>query len=213
LTIIIGVIGAIAYWDVKKIIIYNIIIAVGVILFGISVMNEQALSGSILYIIHDMLIKAALFLLVGIMIKISGSDDLRDMGGLIKQYPAVAWTFFIAAISLAGIPPFSGFAGKLLILQGAAEKGAYFGMAVVLISSLMVLYSVMKIFMNGFWGTPKADYALTNGKVNKMLVPAVLLVIISVLFGVGTESVYPYITQAVDSLMNPEIYNKAVLKE
>ncbi|MED3787753.1 Na+/H+ antiporter subunit D [Peribacillus frigoritolerans] len=213
LTIIIGVIGAIAYWDVKKIIIYNIIIAVGVILFGISVMNEQALSGSILYIIHDMLIKAALFLLVGIMIKISGSDDLRDMGGLIKQYPTVAWTFFIAAISLAGIPPFSGFAGKLLILQGAAEKGAYLGMAVVLISSLMVLYSVMKIFMNGFWGTPKADYALTNGKVNKMLVPAVLLVIISVLFGVGTESVYPYITQAVDSLMNPEIYNKAVLKE
>ena len=213
LTIIIGVIGAIAYWDVKKIIIYNIIIAVGVILFGISVMNEQALSGSILYIIHDMLIKAALFLLVGIMIKISGSDDLRDMGGLIKQYPAVAWTFFIAAISLAGIPPFSGFAGKLLILQGAAEKGAYLGMAVVLISSLMVLYSVMKIFMNGFWGTPKADYALTNGKVNKMLVPAVLLVIISILFGVGTESIYPFITQAVDSLMNPEIYNKAVLKE
>jgi multicomponent Na+:H+ antiporter subunit D len=71
----------------------------------------------------------------------------------------------------------------------------------------------MKIFMNGFWGTPKADYALTNGKVNKMLVPAVLLVIISILFGIGTESVYPYITQAVDSLMNPEIYNKAVLKE
>ncbi|MEY8192494.1 Na+/H+ antiporter subunit D [Peribacillus simplex] len=213
LTIIIGVIGAIAYWDVKKIIIYNIIIAVGVILFGISVMNEQALSGSILYIIHDMLIKAALFLLVGIMIKISGSDDLRDMGGLIKQYPAVAWTFFIAAISLAGIPPFSGFAGKLLILQGAAEKGDYFGMAIVLLSSLMVLYSVMKIFMNGFWGTPKADYTLTNQTVNKMLVPAVILVIISVLFGVGTESIYPFITQAVDSLMNPEIYNKAVLKE
>ncbi len=77
----------------------------------------------------------------------------------------------------------------------------------------MVLYSVMKIFMNGFWGTPKADYVLSNEKVNKMLVPAVLLVIISVLFGVGTESIYPFITQAVDSLMNPEIYNKAVLKE
>ncbi|MFD6209630.1 Na+/H+ antiporter subunit D [Peribacillus sp. NPDC060253] len=213
LTIIIGVIGAIAYWDVKKIIIYNIIIAVGVIIFGISVMNEQALSGSILYIIHDMLIKGALFLLVGIMIKISGTDDLRDMGGLIKQYPVLAWTFFIAAISLAGIPPFSGFAGKLLILQGAAESGAYFGMVVVLLSSLMVLYSVMKIFMNGFWGTSKIDYVLPNKTVNKMLVPAVLLVIISVLFGVGTESIYPFITQAVDTLMNPDIYIKAVLKE
>lgn len=213
LTIIIGVIGAIAYWDVKKIIIYNIIIAVGLIIFGISLMNEPALSGSIFYIIHDMLIKAALFLLVGIMIKISGSDDLRNMGGLIKQYPGLAWTFFIAAISLAGIPPFSGFAGKLMILQGSAEKGAYFGMAIVLLSSLMVLYSVMKIFLHGFWGTPKADYTLDRTTVNKMLVPAILLVALSVLFGVGTEVVYPYISQAVDTLMNPDIYINAVLKE
>ncbi len=213
LTIIMGVIGAIAYWDVKKIIIYNIIIAVGVIIFGISLMNEPALSGSILYIIHDMLIKAALFLLVGIMIKISGSDDLRNMGGLIKQYPGLAWTFFIAAISLAGIPPFSGFAGKLMILQGAADKGAYIGLAMVLLSSLMVLYSVMKIFIHGFWGTPKAAYTLDRSTVNKLLIPAVLLVAISVLYGVGTEAVYPYISQAVDTLMNPDIYIDAVLKE
>ena len=213
LTIIVGVIGAIAYWDVKKIIIYNIIIAVGVIIFGISLMNEPALSGSILYIIHDMLIKAALFLLVGIMIKISGSDDLRNMGGLIKQYPGLAWTYFIAAISLAGIPPFSGFAGKLMILQGAAEKGAYIGLAMVLLSSLMVLYSVMKIFIHGFWGTPKVAYTLERSTVKKLLVPAVLLVALSVLYGVGTEAVYPYISHAVDTLINPDIYIDAVLKE
>ncbi|AOH56925.1 Na+/H+ antiporter subunit D [Peribacillus muralis] len=213
LTILIGVIGAIAYWDVKKIIIYNIIIAVGVIIFGISVMNEPALSGSILYIIHDMLIKAALFLLIGIMIKISGSTDIRQMGGMIKQYPALAWTFFIAAISLAGIPPFSGFAGKLLILQGAGKAGDYLGMAMVLLSSLMVLYSVMKIFIYGFWGTPKADYREGAVPVNKMLFPAAFLVAISVLYGVGTEFMYPFISQAVETLLNPDIYIKAVLKE
>ncbi|KWW18176.1 cation:proton antiporter [Peribacillus simplex] len=213
LTILIGVIGALAYWDVKKIIIYNIIIAVGVIVFGISVMNEQALSGSILYIIHDMLIKAALFLLIGIMIKLTGSADLRKMGGLIKQYPALAWTFFVAAISLAGIPPFSGFAGKLLILLGAGKSGDYLGMAIVLLSSLMVLYSVMKIFIYGFWGTPRADYRPAAVPVNKMLIPAVILVAISVLYGVGTEAIYPFISQAVETLLNPDIYIKAVLKE
>lgn len=68
-------------------------------------MNEQALSGSILYIIHDMLIKAALFLLVGIMIKISGSDNLRNMGGLIKQYPALAWTFLLQPYHWQGFLP------------------------------------------------------------------------------------------------------------
>ncbi|OOR31847.1 Na+/H+ antiporter subunit D, partial [Bacillus cereus] len=110
------------------------------------------LSGSIFYIIHDMIIKAALFLLVGIMIKITGTNNLREISGLIKEYPFVGWTFFIAAISLAGIPPFSGFPGKLLLLQGAVKEGAYVGFAVILISSLLMLYSVMKIFIHGFWG-------------------------------------------------------------
>jgi multicomponent Na+:H+ antiporter subunit D len=213
LTIIVGVIGAISYWDVKKIIIYNIVIAVGVITYGISLMNQQAIAGSILYIIHDMLIKAALFLLIGIMIKISGTSDLRKMGGLITKYPYLAWTFFIASISLAGIPPFSGFAGKLLILKGAVEAESYIGIAIILLSSLMVLYSVMKIFIHGFWGKPDPILVKTNMPVSKLLAPAVTLVALSILYGVGTEAVYSFISQAENTILDPEIYIKAVLKE
>jgi multicomponent Na+:H+ antiporter subunit D len=213
LTIIAGVIGAIAYWDVKKIIIYNIVIAVGVITYGISLMNDQAIAGSIFYLIHDMLIKAALFLLVGIMIKVSGTSDLRQMSGLIKRYPYLAWTFFIAAITLAGIPPFSGFAGKLLILKGAVEAESYIGLAIILLSSLMVLYSVLKIFINGFWGKSNETIVKTNISVSKLFAPAVLLVVISILYGVGTEEVYPFIAQAVESILDPEIYINAVIKE
>jgi multicomponent Na+:H+ antiporter subunit D len=213
LTIVVGVIGAIAYHDVKKIIIYNIVIAIGVIAFGISLMNETALAGSLMYIIHDMLIKAALFLLIGIMIKICGTSDLRKMGGLLNKYPTLAWTFFIAAISLAGIPPFSGFAGKLLILQGAIEKGAYVGMAFVLISSLMVLYSIMRIFIHGFWGEEREYQHEQAVPVTRMLIPAVSLVAISVLYGLGTETVYSFISPAIEALTNPDIYINAVLKE
>lgn len=213
LTIIVGVIGAIAYWDVKKIIIYNIVIAVGVITYGISLMNDQAIAGSLLYIIHDMLIKAALFLLVGIMIKVSGTSDLRKMGGLIHQYPYLAWTFFIAAISLAGIPPFSGFAGKLLILQGSVDAESYIGLAVILLSSFMVLYSVMKIFIHGFWGKPDSSLVKTKMPVARLFAPAVILVIISILYGAGTEAVYPFILQATETILDPEIYINAVLKE
>ncbi|MDF2854990.1 MAG: monovalent cation/H+ antiporter subunit [Neobacillus sp.] len=213
LTIIVGVIGAIAYWDVKKIIIYNIVIAVGVITYGISLMNEQAIAGSILYLIHDMLIKAALFLLVGIMIKVSGTSDLRKMGGLIHHYPYLAWAFFIAAISLAGIPPFSGFAGKLLILQGSVDSESFIGLAVILLSSLMVLYSVMKIFINGFWGKSDSNFVKPNVPVANLFIPSLTLVVISILYGVGTETILPFISQAVETILEPEIYINAVLKE
>lgn len=212
-TIVIGVIGAIAYWDVKKIIIYNIVIAVGVLAFGISLNSTTAATGTILYLVHDMIIKAALFLLVGIMIKITGTSNLRKMGGLIKEYPLVGWTFFVAAISLAGIPPLSGFAGKLLILQGAVEAKAYFGMFIVLASSLLVLYSIMKIFINGFWGVPTKTEGVSSKSLFTLLGPAILLVAVSLAFGLGVEKILPYISQAAETLMNPDLYINAVLKE
>ncbi|MEJ6527371.1 Na+/H+ antiporter subunit D [Exiguobacterium sp. USCH10] len=214
LTIFIGMTGAIAYNDVKLIIIYNIMIAVGVILYGISVNTQTSLEGSLYYLIHDMIIKAVLFMLVGMMIGITKSGQLRDMGGLITRFPLFGWTFFLAALSLAGIPPLSGFFGKLLIVSGGMDEGELFGPLLVLLSSLFVLYSVMKIFLNGFWGEAKREY---DGPLvpytKRLIVPVFLLLIIAVAYGFGAEAIHPYITQAIEPLVNPEIYIDAVIKE
>ncbi|GAA0326497.1 Na+/H+ antiporter subunit D [Bacillus carboniphilus] len=213
LTIVFGVIGAIAYWDIKKIIIYNIMIAVGVILFGVSTMSEAGLTGSIFYIIHDMIIKAALFLLVGVIIAITGTSNLKEISGLIKRYPLLAWTFFISALVLAGIPPFSGFVGKILIAQGGFYEGEMVGSLVVIFSSLFVLFSVMKIFINGFWGTPKNWSKEDQVPVKRLLLPCMLLVTVSVLYGFGAELTEPFISKAAESLIDPSVYVDAVLKE
>jgi len=213
LSIVFGLIGALAYWDIKKIIIYNIIIAVGVILFGVSSMTKDALTGSVFYIIHDMLIKAALFLLVGIMIRITGTSNLKEISGLIKKYPGLAWTFFIGALSLAGIPPLSGFIGKLLIIKGGFEAADYLGAAIVLMSSLLILFSIMKIFINGFWGPSRSYKGEEKVPVKTLLIAPVILVILSTLYGVGADAVFPYISQAAETLVKPEIYIDAVLKE
>lgn len=213
LTILSGLIGAIAFSDIKKIIIYNIIVAVGVILFGVSVASQDALTGAIFYLIHDMNIKAALFLLIGIIIRITGTSDLDKISGLLHRYPALGWTFFIAALALAGIPPLSGFTGKLMIVHSGFAAKDYLGAGIVLISSLLVLFSVMKIFINGFWGTQKAYKQEETAPVKWLLVSPVLLTILAVLYGFGTEAIYPLISMAAETLSNPEIYIKAVLKE
>ncbi|MFT4412986.1 Na+/H+ antiporter subunit D [Fredinandcohnia humi] len=212
-TIVVGVIGAISHWDVKKIIIYNILTAVGVILVGVSTFSTTSLTGSIFYLIHDMIIKAALFLLVGAMIVISGTSDLKKMGGLISHHPYLGWMFFIATISLAGIPPFSGFIGKLLIVQGSLKAGHYVLVGAILLSSLLVLYSVMKIFINGFWGEAKIRKEEEKGATKGLLLPITLLLSLSITLGFGAEWFYPYINAAAEVLTDPSIYIQAVLKE
>lgn len=213
LSIVFGVIGAIAYWDIKNIIIYNIIVAVGVILYGISVLNTASITGVVYYLMHDMLIKAALFLLVGVVISITGTSNLRNISGLINRFPGLGWTFFIAALALAGIPPLSGFVGKLLIVQGGFEGESFLGAFITLMSSLLVLFSVMKIFINGFWGKDRTYVGEEKAPVKELLIAPVMLVVISALYGIGSESILPYISQAADTLLDPNIYINAVLKE
>lgn len=213
LTVIFGCIGALAYFDLKQIIIYNIIIAVGVILFGVAQMNESGMSGSIFYLIHDMLIKAGLFLLIGIIISVTGTSNLREMGGLMKTHASLGWMYLIAVFGLVGIPPLSGFIGKLLIVQGGFEAGNIWTTIIILISSIIVLLSAMRIFVYAFWGEPVALPETKKSSYRKEMIPAVLLVVISIVYGIGAESLIPYMENASDLLLNPSIYIDAVLKE
>lgn len=213
LTIVAGCIGALAYFDLKHIMIYNIVIAVGVILFGVAQMNESGMTGAMFYLIHDMIIKGALFLLIGIIIAITGTSNLRKMGGLMKTHAPLGWMYLIAAFGLAGIPPLSGFMGKLLIVKGAFEAGNVFGSIVILASSLIVLLSVMRIFIYAFWGEPVELPTTKRSSYRKMMVPAVVLVVISIVYGIGTEWLVPYMADASEVLLKPSIYIDAVLKE
>lgn len=212
LTILAGCIGALATFNVKQIIIYNIVIAVGVILFGAAQMNEIGLEGALFYLVHDMIIKAVLFMLVGLVIYVTGTSNLRKMGGLMKTYPALGWFYLIAAFGLAGIPPLSGFIGKLLIVQGGFEAGNIWSSIFLLASSLIVLLSVIRIFIYAFWGEEGERVTVEKHRYNRMFFPTAILVIISVAYGVGSEWLIPFMDNAAKILVDPSIYVDAVMK-
>lgn len=207
LTICFGCIGVLAYKDMKKIIIYNIMIAVGVILAGVSLLTTDSMIGAIYYVFNDILIKAALFMLVGVIIHITGETQINKLGGMIKEYPVLGWTFFIAALSLAGIPPFSGFYGKYYIVKAAIAEGNILAAVIILLSSLVVLYSVIRIFIQVFWGTP----VLLNSPArpyNKLLIISVITTLLAVAFGVYAEQLYPLFYQAAVTLTEPSHYTQ-----
>lgn len=214
MTIVVGCLGALSTFNVKNIIIYNIVIAVGVLLFGVAQMNEDALMGTMYYIIHDMLIKAVLFFLVGIIIALTGTENLRKMGGMMKTYPALAWSYLIAAFSLAGIPPLSGFIGKFLIVKGGFLAENNWSSLWILLSSLIVLLSVIRIFIYAFWGEEKSLLPEKERKnYQSLFIPTIILLAITVAYGVGSEWIFPYMQDASDVLLHPSIYTDAVLKE
>lgn len=213
ITLIAGSIGAVSSRNIRYIVAYNVIIAVGFIFVGLAINTQIAFEGTIYYLIHDMIVKALLYLLAGTIIYLTGQAHIGSISGLIKNYPILGWLFFITILSLAGIPPLSGFIGKVLIGQGTIEKGAYGLLFLSFASTLFVLYSLLRIFMDCFWGetiiSPEDKQPLRKG----VLTPSILLTLLTVALGLGAESLTETIAQAAEVLTNPNLYIDAVLKE
>lgn len=211
-TMILGAFGAMAYSDIWRILNYNVVISVGFIAVGLAVGTEDALNGAVFYLVHDMAAKALLFIVGGMLVHLAGTSRLNEMGGLIKRYPLMGWMFFIAALAIAGIPPLSGFTGKLLIIRGGLQEGHFWLTAVSLASSFIVLYSLIKLFMAAFWGEEtKNNHIYPN--INKgFTITAGSLCLLLIGMGIGSEWVYRLVSDAGNTLSSPATYIDAVLR-
>lgn len=212
-TMLLGAFGAVAYRDIRRIMNYNVIVSVGFLALGLAVLSKDALDGVVFYLLHDMLAKALLFILGGLVMQAAGTSDLRQMGGLIHRYPLMGGLFFITGLAIAGIPPFSGFPGKLLLIRGGLTEGYYLLSAVSLVSSFLVLYSLLRIFMHAFWGEKNPEMDRIPPLDKKQLLPAAALSVLVVGIGLGAEHVYGWVSMAGDVLAHSHDYIDAVLKE
>jgi multicomponent Na+:H+ antiporter subunit D len=209
LTMIIGVLGAIVQNHFKRILSYHIISQIGYMILGLGLYTPLALAGAIFYIIHHITVKTALFLVSGITERATGTQQLRDMGGLLNTYPLVATLFMLAALSLAGMPPLSGFFAKLALLTAGVQEGQYVYVSVALLGSLLTLVSMSKIYVYVFWGEEKPKRARAVRHLDLVL-PTAFLVLITVSLGLMGEPVFHLAQQAATQLFSREIYIEAV---
>lgn len=157
LTMLIGILGAIAQSDIKRMLSFTLVSHIGYLVLGIAIASRAGLSGTVFYVVHHITIQTALFLVVGLVERRTGSTSLLRMGGLARIAPLLGVLFFVPAMNLAGIPPFSGFIGKVGLLQAAQFEGGPLAWALVVggvLTSLLTLYAVAKTWAVAFWRTP-----------------------------------------------------------
>ncbi len=158
LTMILGILGAVAQTDIKRMLSFTLVSHIGYMVFGVALGSQLGLTGAIFYAIHHITIQTTLFLTTGMIERVAGSTSSERVGGLARSAPLVAVLFFLPAMNLAGIPPFSGFLGKLALVQAGAQDGAALAWILVfgsVATSLLTLYAVAKVWSRVFWRAPR----------------------------------------------------------
>ncbi len=219
LTMLIGILGAVAQDDIKRLLSFTLVSHIGFLVFGVSLAGSAATAAAIFYVVHHITVQTALFLVVGLVERRGGSTSLDTLGGLAKVAPGLAILFFVPAMNLAGIPPMSGFLGKVGLIQEGVRNGS--GLAWVLVAgsvatSLLTLYALVKAWDKVFWQSVPEE--LVAGEVGEERVPrgmvaaTTALVTVSLALTVFAGPLYDYARRAADALTGGH-YVQAVFPE
>ena len=216
LTMAVGVLGAIAQNDVKRILSFHIVSQIGYMILGLGLFSVAGVAGAIFYTVHHIVVKTTLFLVGGLIEVSAGTGALSRLGGLARRAPIVAALFALPALSLAGIPPFSGFVAKLTLVQAGLGIDEGPVIAVSLVVSLLTLFSMTKIWGGVFWGEVEVedDRASAQGPLRppRLMVAATgALVVTSLVIAGGAATVDAVAEDAAAALLAPERYVEAVL--
>ncbi|MCS3902923.1 multicomponent Na+:H+ antiporter subunit D [Methylohalomonas lacus] len=219
-TMITGVLGAAAQYEIRRILSFHIVSQIGYMIMGLALFTPLALIGGVFYIMHHIIVKANLFLVGGVVYFLRGSYDLKQIGGLWREKPWLGLLFLVPALSLAGVPPLSGFFGKFIIIRAGIEQQSWGIVAVALVVGLLTLYSMIKIWAEAFWkAQPEAHAeraaqftaALPTRSLVLMLMPISALALLTLFIGIGAQPVYELASAAAEQMQNPQIYVQAVL--
>jgi multicomponent Na+:H+ antiporter subunit D len=216
LTMIIGVFGAVAQVDFRSLLAFHIVSQIGYMLMGLGLFSVLGLAGAIYFMIHNIIAKTNLFLLSGIVNRTNHTFNLKKLGGLYTTYPRLGVLFLVPALSLAGVPPLSGFWGKLMLIRAGLEAKEYLIVGAALFVSLWTLYSMVKIWNEVFLKDPPVEpdpqpTSLWQPSMLLLMLPVVILAAITVLMGIAAEPVFRLTTDAARQLLDPTEYITAVL--
>ena len=225
LTSLYGVIGALASERLRRFVGFMVLSSIGTILVSIAMLNTQAWTAGLYYLIHSTLIAASFYLLCGWITSQRGAmKDHLKVAPKMKQDKVLAITFFLIALMMAGLPPFSGFLGKVLILQATANMAAQgWIIAIILIVSLLSIIAFTRVGFILFWrattpeDNPKEEayavyQALPNQAPPRNDKTIYLLLAGLIAYVVCAAPILQYVERTASQISNASLYQRAILK-
>jgi multicomponent Na+:H+ antiporter subunit D len=214
LTMLYGGMAATTQYKLQRILSFHIISQIGYMVMGLGIFTPLAIAGSIYFMMHNMIAKTNTFLVAGMIHKIRRTYDLKSIGGLYKEDPLLAVLFIIPAFALAGIPPLSGFFAKFILIKAGVEAGQYLISAVALLTGLLTLYSMIKIWNEAFLKAQPPDKQPVTKKRSLIWIdylPSLILGALSIFMGIFANTVFGLTEKAAAFLLNTAPYIENVL--
>ena len=208
-TMVIGLVAALHETDFRRILSFNLVGHIGYTTACLSLLSPAALAGGIFYVLHHIAVITNLFLVSGVFLRLRRTTDIGGLGGLYQTQPVFAVLAMVPIFSLAGVPPLSGFLGKLAIIEGAFGAGAYWVGGAVLLVGLLTLLSMGRTWADGFWGT--AARADMSGPGTPLLVSICGLSLVTLAITFSAEPLFQLTSRAAQQLLQPHEYVQAVL--
>lgn len=215
-SMVVGVLGALGETTVRGILAFHMVSQVGYILVGTVLAGAAGMAAVVFYLAHHTVVKTSLFLSVGAVEARHGSGRISALGGVGQRHRWLAFGFLLAALSLVGLPPFSGFWAKLGVLRVGMEDGQYLVVATALLVSVGTLVSMLKLGTGVFWGEARPDapepVATTRrrGWAPGLVLPGLVLAAASLAVGVAPNWLLEIAATAGAGLADPAAYIGAV---
>lgn len=210
-TMVVGALGALAQPTIRRVLGFGVVSSVGYMLLGLAIATPLALAGSVLYLFQDMLTKTSLFLGAGAARRLAGAESFERTGGLWRSRPWTSILFLLPALSLAGVPPFSGFWPKLVLAQATIATRDYGLTLAVLGVGFLTLFAMARVWALAFWSAhPEGDAAVGGPAPAAMLAPMTALAAMILLVGIYASPFLDATTTVAAQLLDPASYLAAV---
>lgn len=233
-SMLVGVLGAFGRNRLREILAFHMTSQMGYMLMGLGLFGVAGLTAGVFFTLHQILVKSSLFLSAAAIERLAGTGSLARLGGIARRHPVIAAAFGLSALSLAGLPPLSGFFGKFLLVEAAFVDGAYLIAAIAVVTSLFTLASMVKIWDGALWGEAPGPIATVMGgrlapvaggsddetsippplsrrRFAGLAGPALLLAVVSLGLGFGAEWLHDLTRTAGELLADNSVYIDAVL--